>query len=251
MFEITEQDNITIVKMCHGKVNAMDIEFCDQMISTLHEFGEQRRPLVLTGNRAVFSAGVDLKRLIDETETYLDEFLDKMSEMFLTMFEYPAPTVAAINGAAIAGGCILASGCDYRIISPAGRIGIPELRIGVALPIVAIEIMRFVAAPQKFQQMISIGATWTGDGAVEAGLADETCDRKDQLELAVQKAGELATIPKEVYRVCKQQMRAPSVRNMVENLKQFGGENRQLWHDPENQAVVRAYVEERLTSKKN
>ena len=249
MLEINEQNGISVVTMCHGKVNAMDIEFCDALISTLHQLGEGRKPMVLTGSRAVFSAGVDLKRLIDETDSYLDSFLDRMSAMFRAMFEFPAPSVAAINGAAIAGGCILASGCDYRIISPAGRIGIPELRIGVALPVVAIEIMRFVAAPQKFQQMISIGATWTGNGAVDAGLADETQDRKEQLEHAIRKASELASIPTEVYHICKQQMRAPAIRNMEANMKQFGDANRKLWHDPENKAVVRAYVEERLNKR--
>ena len=68
--------------------------------------------------------------------------------------------VAAINGHAIAGGCVLGCTADYRIMAKQpGRIGVPELLVGVSFPTVALEIMRFAAAPQYFESLIYGGAT--------------------------------------------------------------------------------------------
>ena len=78
---------------------------------------------MLTGTGTVFSAGVDLRRLTEGGRDYVQAFLPLLGDAFFKTFTFPKPLIAAVNGHAIAGGCILACACDYRIMSAGTRDG--------------------------------------------------------------------------------------------------------------------------------
>ena len=85
--------------------------------------------------------------------------------------------VAAINGHAMAGGCVLACAADRRLMArDAGRIGVTELLVGVPFPAAAMEIMRCATAPQYFEDAIFSGATYTPPEAVARGLVHDIVD---------------------------------------------------------------------------
>ena len=178
MFEQAHQSGITTLFLAHGKVNAMDLEFCRGLVRPAGQVKADKdcSALILTARGKVFSAGVDLKRLIREGTDYLEEFLPALSDAFDSLLRFPKPVVAAINGHAVAGGCVLASACDERIITATAKIGIPELRVGVPFPMVAFEIMRLVAAPSQFQQLVNLGRDLIGRAAFSVGLADEIAE---------------------------------------------------------------------------
>ena len=201
MFSKTKDGPIAHLRMSHGKVNAMDIEFCREFLVTLDRLvSDDCNAVVLAGNERVFSAGVDLKRWLSAGPDYVEPFLESLESVFRAIFCFPKPIVAVIRGHAIAGGCMIACACDYRLIAPAARIGIPELRIGVPLPITAIEIVRFVASPQAFQRIVNVGATFIGQHAVDVGLADAVAPHESMVNLATQVAQEYASIPLATWR---------------------------------------------------
>lgn len=247
MINVETNGGISVLKMRHGKVNAMDIEFCQALISELRklETGECQAA-ILTGNDRVYSAGVDLVRLIREEQDYLEKFLPVLIECFRTVFQFSKPLVAAINGHAIAGGCILASACDYRVSHPKARIGIPELRVGVPLPSIAIEIMRFAVATEALQTMVNVGRNYRGEDAVRVGLADRIVAAEEVLDAAMTAAKELMAIPQSVFAISKKQLRAPSNRNADSNQADFESMVFDLWHSEEIQDVIKKYVSERL-----
>ena len=248
MFTRDDHDGITQLVMTHGKVNALDVEFCNGFRDQLSSIREdtKSRALVLTASGRVFSAGVDLKRLIAEDADYLESFLPALIGAFDTIFRYPKPVVAAINGHAVAGGCILASACDHRVIVPSAKIGIPELRVGVPLPTVAIEIMRLVAAPSHFQQLVNLGATFVGEAAVSVGLADAQADRDSLMEWALEKATQLAAIPTEVFTITKRQIRQPAFDRTEQDELLFRQQVFDLWRSEGIREVVKEYVGRRL-----
>src|SRR3954447_10527005 len=147
MLNITDRNGVRLVEFAHGKVNALDLELLEGLIDA---FGaaDADQPIVLTGAGRAFSAGVDLRRIVDEGESYTRRFLDALSAAFLAVCDHRAPVVAAVNGAAIAGDCVIAAACDRRLISH-GPIGLAELAVGVPFPTSAVEIMRGVLGPRS------------------------------------------------------------------------------------------------------
>ena len=174
MIELTYRGNVAVLRMVHGKANAMDLEFCEMLTARLEECRQApTAALVITGEGRMFSAGVDLRRVLEGGAEYLHAFLPAMIGTFELVFSYEKPVVAAVNGHAIAGGCVLACAADRRIMArQAGRIGIPELLVGVPFPPVAFEIMRAAVAPPRFEALVYSGATVTPEIAVEHGLVD-------------------------------------------------------------------------------
>ena len=95
--------------MVHGKANALDIELLRRPSSAQFETlrAAPERAVVLTGQGRMFSAGVDLPRLADGGPDYVRRFLPALHRLYDTVFFFPKPVVAAVNGHAIAGGCVL------------------------------------------------------------------------------------------------------------------------------------------------
>src|SRR5258708_37041522 len=97
----------------------MSMEFCEALTARFAEISSARA-VVMTATGRTFSAGVDLVRLLEGGAPYVRKFLPVLSEMFATVFSHPAPVVAAINGHAIAGGCVVACAADKRLMAPRG-----------------------------------------------------------------------------------------------------------------------------------
>src|SRR4051794_16388117 len=125
---------ITTIRLEHGKGNILDLELCREIEERLREASDASA-VILTGSGSIFSAGVDLFRLTNEGVPYVEQFVPALDSMLRTLFLFPRPVVAAINGHAIAGGCILAAASDVRLMASGdGRIGVPELVVGVPMP---------------------------------------------------------------------------------------------------------------------
>ena len=160
MIDHFEHRGARVMRMAHGKASALDIEFCAALTSELEALERAGAPgFVLTGSGSIFSAGVDLLRASEGGAEYLRRFLPVLSRCFEALFFYPGPVVAAVNGHAIAGGCILACAGDRRLLvrtagTQPARIGVPELAVGVPFPAIALETMRHVATARQFQDLI-------------------------------------------------------------------------------------------------
>src|SRR5262249_50525029 len=132
MIERFQHEGILTLRLAHGKASALDVELLDALQHELDGVPEDVRALVLTGTGSIFSAGVDLFRLTQEGADYVRRFLPLLSRLVRALFTFPRPVVAAANGHAIAGGCIIVLASDVRLMAEGtGRIGIPELLVGV------------------------------------------------------------------------------------------------------------------------
>ena len=218
MFDLTHRGRVAVLQMTHGKANAMDIEFCRALTAQVHACQQSDAgALVITGQGRMFSAGVDLPRLVEGGPAYAHEFLPAMNRAFETLFAFSKPLVAAVNGHAIAGGCVMTCCADYRIMArEPGRIGIPELLVGVPFPVVPLEIIRFATPPQHAQALIYRGLTLPADDALRYGLVDAVVDPDRVLDEAVAVAESLAAVPFEAFHLTKRLLRDPSIRRMHE-----------------------------------
>ena len=241
MIEIHTVEAVQVLTISAGRVNALDVQLLEELT---YAVGELRTSgagaLVVTGAGRVFSAGVDLNRVVEGGAGYTDRLVPALSEAFEALFCYPGPTVAAINGAAIAGGCVLACACDRRLISPDAQIGASEVRVGVPFPVAALEVMRYACADHAGEVLLG-GRVYRGAEAVASGLAHRVV-AEDLLKAAVAEASDLGGIPVDAYRHTKAQLRAPTVAR-IRDAGDIDDEVRELWGAADTQQRIAAYVE--------
>lgn len=243
-----DQDGIAVVRLAHGPVNALDLELVTAIIETFTELAtSDHRAVVFTGTGRAFSAGVDLWRIVDGGPEYVDRYLAALSESFEAVFTIGKPVVGALNGHAIAGGCILASGCDYRIMS-AGRIGVPELLVGVPFPMSGLEILIDAIGEQRARRLVLTGATHEAPQALELGLVDEVVPADRLLETALATAQRLAAMtPADTFRFTKHLLRLAATEGLARHRAAEDPQTLQLWQARAADGTVRDYMERTVT----
>jgi len=245
MIELSHQGGIAIVKMVHGKANALDIEFCDALSAQFEALrNSDTKAVVLTGQGQMFSAGVNLIRLSEGGAAYVRRFLPALHRLYDTVFFFPKPVVAAVNGHAIAGGCVLECCADKRIaVAGGGRIGVTELLVGVPFPPLAFEIMRFASPPRYLADGMFSGATFTPDVALCRGLVDELAEGPAALlDRAIAAAEALAALSPAAFAQTKQQARHPVTDAIERHGRQVAAAVEEIWTAPETLDYTRAYI---------
>jgi len=245
MIEREDTEDVVVVRMAYGKANALDSELCHGLVETFDQLdAHDDRPVVITGSERIFSAGVDLFRIVNEDEEYLNAFFPLLLDLFAKLFDYPRPLVAAINGHAIAGGCVIACACDYRLAAAdAGRIGVPELLVGVPFPTMALEILRFAIGNAHLQQAVYTGGTFDTEEAMRLGFIDEISDERGLLDTAIRRARHMASVPAQSYALSKRQLREPVNSRVAARAPDDDEAVRAVWMDPKTLETMRNYLE--------
>jgi enoyl-CoA hydratase len=239
MLDLEERGEITVVRLAHGKVNALDVELLDSIAKTFGSL-EAHRAVVLTGAGRSFSAGVDLKRIVNGGLDYVKVFRPALSAAVKAVFYHPGPVVAAINGHAIAGGCVLAAACDIRLMS-AGTIGLSEMKVGVPFPGVPLEVMRHALGPAT-QRFVLSAALLPPSEAQAAGLIDRVAEPDALLDQALAEAERLAGISPDVYAFTKRQLQGPA-RERIEGLRQADDDaSTRMWASPVVQEKINSFM---------
>jgi enoyl-CoA hydratase len=244
LIDISEEGQVTVLTLKYGKSNAQDIEFCRGIVQVFESLRQsETRAVILTGQGSIFSAGVDLLRLTKDGPDYVQEFLPALSKMFETVFFFPKPVVAAINGHAIAGGCVLACCADYRVMTrDKGRIGVPELLVGVPFPAVALEVMRFATSPQYFTELLNTGATVNPETALRYGLINAVAEADELMEQALKIASQMATLPPKAFALTKAQVHAPAFAFLRDNGEGVDEEVIKQWSSPPTLEAIQTYI---------
>ena len=244
MIETTQQGDVAIVTMAYGKANALDLEFLAALVGQFKQIEtSSARATVLSGQGRMFSAGVDLPRLTAGGADYVKKFLPALHKLYDTVFFHPKPVVAAVNGHAIAGGCVLECCADRRIAArDSGRIGITELLVGVPIPAMAMEVMRFATAPQFFADTVLSGATFPTDVARTRGLIDEIVEPDALMDRALAAANTLSALPPATFAMTKQQLRLDAANRMRDDGPRFDAMAETIWTAPETLAHITDYV---------
>jgi enoyl-CoA hydratase len=240
MLDLEERDQITIVRLAHGKVNALDLELLQEIAETFGRL-ERGRAVVFTGTGRSFSGGVDLKRILDGGTEYVEVFRPALSAAVKAIFYHTGPVVAAINGHAIAGGCVLAAACDIRFMS-GGTIGLSELLVGVPFPGVPLEIMRYALGPAT-RRFVLTSQLLSPPDALAAGLIDQVTEPEALLETALAEAERLSRITPDVYEFTKLQLQGPA-RERIDALRQSDDEaSTRMWASPAVQEAISGFMD--------
>jgi enoyl-CoA hydratase len=251
MIDVKNDAGIDVLTLMHGKANALDVEFCEALTARFVELrGTDAEAVVLTGQGRIFSAGVDLIRLSEGGADYVRKFLPALHKLYDAVFNHPKPVVAAINGHAIAGGCVLACCADRRVMAnDGGRIGVTELLVGVPFPALAFEIMRHATPPYFFSGTILSGATFPADVAAHRGWVNEAVEPAQLMERAIAAAQSLAALSPAAFAQTKMQIRQPVTQRLAQSRAATDKAVTEIWTATETLAYIRDYVARTL--KKN
>lgn len=164
-------------------------------------------PVLLTGAGDAFSAGLNLKEVYAHEGEAMLEFLRLLERAVAALYLYPGPTVALVNGHAIAGGCVLALACDHRVAAaqPKIKIGLNEVALGMRYPprILAMAKQRI---PQQFHTAVLLGAgLFDPAGALRVGFVDEVAE--DARAVAEARLAALGSSPGQAYALTKGDLR--------------------------------------------
>ena len=239
-----DRDGIRLLRLAHGKVSAMDIELGEAFAAEMADAATAPiTAVIVTGSGSSFSAGVDLFRVVKDGPDYGRRFLPVLDALLRSALTLPKPLVAAINGHAIAGGCILAACCDHRImVEGNGRIGVPELAVGVPFPALPLQIMSARVADGPLRDLVFSARTVHVDEAKAMGLIDEKCPSGMLIDRAMEVAERLSKIPAGAFALTKESFVAPILQRTAA-LADLNARVTEAWLQPHTYDTIRAYLE--------
>jgi enoyl-CoA hydratase/carnithine racemase len=209
------QDNLAILKLNRGVTNSLNLELVHQLgenLSRLRSNPEVKAIVLASANDKFFSIGFDIPELLDLPRAEFAFFYSLFDQICLELYTFRKPTVAAITGHAIAGGCILALCCDYRYIA-AGRklMGLNEIKLGVPVPFPADCILRNLIGTRLARDVMDSGEFYPPEELLRIGMVDRVIPAEEALPAAFAKAQELASVSPEAFALVK--------RNRVDRLE--------------------------------
>jgi len=206
-------DGVAVITLDNGKVNPLCVDLLDQLdhlAPTLVSDGA--RAVVLTGGPKVFAAGADITEFAEGggQEPFAlaaPERVGQVGHAFLRATKAIAalrcPTIAAVNGVALGGGCELAISCDFRVAGRRSRFGQPEILLGIIPGGGGTQRLPRLIGPARAKDLIYSGRTVEADEALRIGLVDRVVEDDAVLATALEWAASLARGPRHALALAK------------------------------------------------
>jgi enoyl-CoA hydratase/carnithine racemase len=169
---------IGTIRLDRPPMNALNVQVQEELRELAAEAGSRRdvSAVVVYGGEKVFAAGADIKEM--QTMSYTD-MVDRSAALqsaFTAIARIPKPTVAAITGYALGGGCELALACDFRVAGENAKLGQPEVLLGVIPGAGGTQRLARLVGPARAKEIIFSGRFVPADEALRIGLVDEVVD---------------------------------------------------------------------------
>jgi len=199
-----------VLRIDRPPANAIDLDLANEFATALEgiETTDGIRALIITGVGSCFSAGLDLKALPTYDRSQQQAMVTQVNRLFGGLYGLPLPTIAAVNGHAIAGGVILTLGCDYRIGAEGDyRLGLAEARVGVPFPVAAMAIVQSELSHPVARTMVLTARNSSPGESLSMGVLDELQPPELLLRRAIEVAQEMAALPHSIYGRIKRELR--------------------------------------------
>lgn len=219
-------------------MNALSTSVLGGLLRDLAEARDEA--VLLTGAGEVFSAGLDLREVAAlETVEDARRLIGVLEEVVEALFTHPAPTVALVNGHAIAGGCVLALCCDRRIATanPRARIGLNEVALGRAFPPRTFAMVRAQLGGPAAERVILGAELYDPPAARAAGLVDAV--EPDARAAALARLEALGRHPRQAYALSKARLRGERLRVSADEQRRFEADVLPRWASEETRGAAR------------
>jgi methylglutaconyl-CoA hydratase len=230
------------------KRNAVSFELVSELLAALDEIERSSAQVViLTGSGKAFCAGMDL----DELKTLLGKTHDenlkdsaRMAQLFRRIYEFPLPTIAAVNGAAIAGGTGIATMCDFTLAVPEAKFGYTEVRIGF-VPAIVSSILVWQVGHKIARDLLLTGRLFDAAEAHRYGLVNEVVAPDRLMSRARELAGQIAENSPTSVRVTKELINGYLDKQLDEQFAAAIEENARIRTTADFREGVSSFLEKR------
>jgi len=206
LVQLDVTDGVATIQLDRPPMNALNTTVQKQIRDRSREVSERSdvRAVVLYGGPKVFAAGADVKEMVDWGYTDAVDHSADLTDCFSAVARIPKPTIAAITGYALGGGCELALCCDLRICGDNARLGQPEILLGIIPGAGGTQRLARLIGPARAKDLIFTGRFVAADEALELGLVNQVVAPDDVLTAAQSLARQLAAGPPYALRAAKE-----------------------------------------------
>lgn len=240
--DISKDNGIATVALSRGKVNALNLEVVRELKESFMslEKDTEIKAVVLTGRGKFFSFGFDIPEFLGQSREQFSEYLTEFTGLYTYLFMFPRPLVAALNGHAIAGGCMLATTCDYRLmISGKAKIALNEITFGASVFAGSVAILKSCVGDRNAGKVLLTGNMFDAEEARELGLVDQVCTEESLMTEAMKSAREYAARDAAAFGSMKRLLRRPVVEDMVKREEDSISEFIDIWYSEETQKQLK------------
>lgn len=213
---VADEDGVVVLTFDRPPANALNTALIGELARAFQDLAEEPpKALVVAGRPGCFCAGADLKAFPAYDEEQRRLTLRLASDTFIAAYSLECPVVGAVTGHAIAGGLVLALCSDHRVASLEGRYGLTEVKAQVPYPKAAMRLVCAELAPPAARQLVLRNRLIDAPGGLQLGLFDELIAPGEVVSRAIEVARELASLPGELYRETKRDLRRLTVATMI------------------------------------
>ncbi len=207
MIQLTHEEHTAVITLARNITNPINLDLVDQFHACLGELRDDpdTSAIVLTSaSEKFFSIGFDLPNLIDLPRDQFELFFKQFNQLCLELYTIPKPVVAALPGHTIAGGCVLAICCDYRLIASGHKLmGLNEIKLGVPVPYLADQILHHLTGTITARNILESGGLFTVEESERFGLIDRIIPPTDLISEAITTADSISNHAPAAYALIK------------------------------------------------
>jgi enoyl-CoA hydratase/carnithine racemase len=244
---VSKDGEIATATLSRGKVNALNEPMVEQLTKSFEDLAidNEVKSIIFTGSGKFFSFGFDVPEFLSYPKDDFVRYLEKFTNLYTDVFLFPKPIVAALNGHTIAGGCMLATACDFRLmVTGKARISLNEITFNSAVLAGSVEMLRYCVESGNAQSILYSGAMYSAEQAFELGLVDQVSSEDALAEDARKVAQELAQKDSSAFRCTKHLLRKPVAEQMIRREKDAILEFVDIWYSEqtwENLKAIKIY----------
>jgi enoyl-CoA hydratase/carnithine racemase len=208
MISVDYQDTVAIVRLNRDIKNALDLKLVgefDEILKILRQDLQVHGLVLGSFSDKFFSIGFDIQKMFDYPREDFEVFYQAFNRVCLNLYTFPKPTIAAITGHAVAGGCIMVLCCDYRFIGNQRRLmGLNEIKLGVPVPYLADCVLRDIVGNRIAKEITDSGEFYGPMESLQMGLVDKVFPTAEVEMHAVRKAKAIGSWPLGAFELIKQ-----------------------------------------------
>lgn len=251
MVELRKEDQVAVLTINNPPVNALNSRVMAELLQNLEELAgdDGVRVLIVTGagDRA-FVAGADIKEfpgLFQGRAGLAGQFALAGHKMFNALDNFPRPTIAAVNGLALGGGCELALACDLRVAADTAQFGLPEIKLGLFPGGGGTQRLPRLIGEARAKELMYLGEPITAGEALQIGLVNRVVPAGQLVEETMKLAGKLASRPGVALNLIKQAVDRGLQVSLEEGLKIEADLFDRVFLTEDVQEGVNAFLEKR------